>query len=222
MEKKNKKQRYPFANKGPSSQSYGFSSSHVWMWELDHKEGWVPKNWCFCTVVLEKTLESPSDCKEIKPINPKENQPWIYMGKTGAEMLVLWPPDGKNQLIGKYPNAGQDWRQEEKGTTEDEMVGWHHWLNGHEFEQALEDGEGSKACCAVVHGVSKIQTWPSDWITAVTRLIITKLITKLLLNCVYVSTYWSTSFFFKYSVIYLAALSLSCTHRIFTVSYEIF
>ena len=193
------------------------------MWKLHYKESWAPKNWCFCTVVLEKTLKSPLDCKEIQPVHPKGNQSWTFIGRTDAEAKtpIFWPPDVKNLLLGKDPEAGKDWRQE-KGMTEDEIAGWHFWLNGHEFEQALEDGEGSKACCAVVHGVSKIQTWPSDWITAVTRLIITKLITKLLLNCVYVSTYWSTSFFFKYSVIYLAALSLSCTYRIFTVSNEIF
>ena len=124
-----------FANKGLHSQSYGFSSSHVWMWELDHKEGWVPKNWCFWTVVLEKTLESPLDCKEIKPVNPKGNQPWVFIGRTDgeAEAPILWPPDAKNWLIWKDPDAGKDWRQEEKGMREDEMVVWHHWLNGHEF-----------------------------------------------------------------------------------------
>ena len=113
-----------------------FSSSHVWMCELDHKEGWVPKNWCFWTVVLEKTLESSLDYKEIKPVNPKGNQSWIFIGKPNAEAetLILWPPDAKSQLIRKDPEAGKDWRQEEKGMTEDEMVGWHHRLNGHEFE----------------------------------------------------------------------------------------
>ena len=118
-------------------QSYGFSSSHVWMWELDHKEGWAPKNWHFLNVVLEKTLQSPLDIKEIKPVNPKENQPWIFIGRTDAEAEapIIWPPDAKGQLIGKDPDAGKDWRQEEKGTTEDEMVGWHHRLNEHEFEQ---------------------------------------------------------------------------------------
>ena len=123
-------------HKGLSSQSYGFSSSHVWMWELDYKEGLAPKNWCFWTVVLEKTLESPLDCKEIKPVHPKGNQSWIFTGRTDAEaeIPILWPPDGKNQLIGKNPDAGKDWRQEEKGMTEDETVGWHHWLNGHEFK----------------------------------------------------------------------------------------
>ena len=131
-----KKQRQCFADKGPSSQSYCFSSSHVWMWELDYKEGWVLKNWYFWTVVLEKTLESPLDCKEIQPVHPKGNQPWIFIGRTDAEAEtpVLWPPDAKNWLIGKDSDAGKDWRLEEKGTTEGEMVGWHCWLNGHEFE----------------------------------------------------------------------------------------
>ena len=131
------KQRHHFANRSPSSQGYGFSSSHIWMWELDHKEGWAPKNWCFWTVVLEKTLGSPLDCKEIKLINPNGNQPWILFGRTDAkaEAPILWPPDSKSWLTGKDPDAGKDWRQEEKGMTEDEMVGWHHRLNGHEFEQ---------------------------------------------------------------------------------------
>ena len=122
------------------------------MWELDHKEGWVPKNWCFQTVVLEKTLQNPLDCKEIKPVNPKGNQPWIFIGMTDTETEapMLWPLDVKSWLIGKGPDAVKDWRQEEKGTTEDETVGWHHQLSGHEFEQALGDGEGqgSPACCS--------------------------------------------------------------------------
>ena len=131
-----KKQRHYFADKGPSSQGYGFSSSHIWMWELDYKESWALKNWCFWTVVLEKTLESPLDCKEIKPVHPKGNQLWIFIGRTDAETgaPILWPPDEKNWLIRKDPDAGQDRRQEEKGTTEDEMVGWHYWFDGHEFE----------------------------------------------------------------------------------------
>ena len=122
-----KKQKHYFANKGLSSQSYGFSSSHVWMWELDYKESWVPKNWWFWTAVLEKTLESPLDCKEIQPVHPKGNQSWIFIGRTDteAETPTLWPPDAKNWLIWKDPDAGKDWRQEEKGMTEDEMAGWH-------------------------------------------------------------------------------------------------
>ena len=132
-----KKQRHYFTNKGPSSQGYGFSiaiHSHVWMWELDFS--WAPKNWCFWTVVLDKTLESHLDCKEVQPVHPKRNQPWIFIRRTDAEAetAILWPPDAKNWLFGKDPNAGKDWRQEEKGTTEDEVVGWHHRLSGHEFE----------------------------------------------------------------------------------------
>ena len=138
--------------RGPYSQSYGFSSSHLQMPELDHKEGWVPKNWCFQTVLLEKTVESPLDGKGIKPVNPKGNQPWIFTGRTDAEAkaLKLWSPDVKNWLIVKDPDAGKSWGQEKKGATEDEMVGWHHQLNGHEFEQTLEDddGQGSLACCS--------------------------------------------------------------------------
>ena len=130
-----KKQRHYFANKVPSSQRYGFSSGHVWMWELDYKESWPLKNWCFWTVVLEN-LESPLGCKEIQPVYPKGNQSWIFIGRSGAEAEtpILWPPDATNWLTVKDPDAGKDWRQEEKGTTEDEMVGWHHRLSGHEFE----------------------------------------------------------------------------------------
>ena len=122
------------------------------MWELNYKEGWASKNWCFWTVVLEKTLESPLDCKEIQPVNPKRIQSWIFIRRTDAEVEtpILWPPDVKSRLIRKDPDAGKDWRQEEKGTIEDEMAGWHHRLNGHEFEQGLEDGEewGSLVCCS--------------------------------------------------------------------------
>ena len=130
------KQRHYFAKKGLSSQSYGFSNSHVCMWELDYKESWAPKNWCFGTVVLEKILESPLDCKEIQPVLSKGNQSWIFIGRTHfeAETPILWPHDAKNWLIWKDPDAGKDWRWEEKGMTEDEMVGWHHQLNGHESE----------------------------------------------------------------------------------------
>ena len=119
-----KKQRYYFANKGLSHQSFGFYSSHVWMWELDYKESWALKNWCFWIVVLEETLESPLDHKEIQPVRPKRNQSWIFIGRTDAEAEtpILWPPDAKNWLIGKDPDAGKDWRQEEKGTTEDDML----------------------------------------------------------------------------------------------------
>ena len=147
-----KKQRHNFTDKGSSSQTYGFSSIHVRMWELDHKESWAPRNWCFWTVVLEMTLQSPLDCKDIKPVSPKGNQSWIFIGRADAETEtpILWPPDVKNWLIGKDPDAGKDWRQYEKGTTEDETVGWHHQLKGHEFEQALgvSDGQGSLECCS--------------------------------------------------------------------------
>jgi len=129
-----------------------FSNGHVWMWELDYKESWAPKNWCFWTVVLEKTLESPLDCKEIKPVNPKGNQSWILTWRTDAEAetSILWPPDAKNWLLGKDPDAGKNWRQEEKGTTEDEMVGWHHWLDGKLWASSgsWNDGQGSLACCS--------------------------------------------------------------------------
>ena len=127
------------------------TSSHVWMWDLDHKASWGPRNWCFWTVVLEKTLESPLDCKEIQPAHPKGNQAWIFTGRRDAEAetLILWPTDAKNWLIGKDPDTEKDWRQEE-GMTQDEMVGWHHWLKGHEFEQApgVGDGQGSLVCCS--------------------------------------------------------------------------
>ena len=133
-----------------SSQGYGISSGHVWMWELDCKESWAPKNWCFLTVVLEKTLESPLDCKGIQPVHSKGDQSWVFIGRTDveAETSILWLPDAKSWLIGKDPDAGRDWGQEEKGTTEDEMVGWHHGLNGHEFGWTLGvgDGQGGLAC----------------------------------------------------------------------------
>ena len=135
----------------PSSQSYDFSSSHVWIWELDWKESWTPKNWCFWTVVLEKTLESPLDYKEIQPVHPKGDQSWVFIGRTDAEAEtpILWPPDEKSWLIWKDPDAGRDWGQEEKGKIEDEMAGWHHWLNGHESGWILGvgDGQGGLACC---------------------------------------------------------------------------
>ena len=146
-----KKRRHHFADKDLSIQIY--SSSHVWMWELDHKESWAPKNWCFWTMVLEKTLQSPLDCKEIQPVHPKGNQSWVFIGRTdvGVETLILWPPDAKSWLIWKDPDAGKDWGQEEKETTEDELVGWHHRLNGHEFGWTLEVGDvqGGLACCSL-------------------------------------------------------------------------
>ena len=132
--------------------NYGFSSSHVWMWELDYKESWAPKNWHFWTVVLEKTLESPLDCKDIQLVHPKGDQSWVFTGRTDveAETPILLPPDVKSWLIWEDPDAGKDWGQEEKGTTEDEMVGWHHRLNGHGFVWTLGDGDGQRCvvCCS--------------------------------------------------------------------------
>ena len=164
-----KKLKHYFANKSPSSQSYGFSSSHVRKWELNYKKSWGPKNWRFWNVVLEKTLESLLDCKFV---HPKGNQSRIFIGRTDAEAEtpVFWPPDVKNWLIGKDPDAGKDWRQEEKGTTEDEMFGWHHWLNGREFEQALgvDDGQGSLACCSP-WGPKELDT--TEWLNLIDRLI---------------------------------------------------
>ena len=144
------------------SQGYGFSSGHAWVWELDHKEGWAPKNWCFWTVVLEKILESPLHCKEIKPIYPKGYQSWIFIGRTDAEVEapILWPPDVKSQLIGKYPDAGKDWRQEEKGITEDEIVRWHHWLDQHEFEQTPGESRGQGGLQSM-----GLQRLGHDWVT---------------------------------------------------------
>ena len=144
-----KKQRHYFANKDPCRQGYHFSSGHVWMWEL---ESWALKNWCFWTVVLEKTLDCPLDCKEIQPVHPKGDQSWVFIGRTDAEAEtpVLWSPDAKNWLIGKDPDAGKDWRQKEKGMTEDQMAGWHHQLDGHEFEwtPVVGDEQGSLPCCS--------------------------------------------------------------------------
>ena len=160
-----KKQRHHFANKSPSSQSYHFSSSHVWMWELDHEKGWALKNWCFWTVILEKTLESPLDCKESQRIIAKGNQSWTFIGRTDveAETLILWPPDAKNQFIGKDPDAGKDWRLEKKGMIEDEMVGWHHWHDVMSLSRLLELVMAREAWHAAVHGVAESWTWLSNW-----------------------------------------------------------
>ena len=135
------------------------------MWELDYKESWAPKNRCFRTVVLEKTLESPLDCKEIQPVHPKGDQSWVFTGRTDveAETPILWPPDVKSWLIGEDPEAGKDWGQEKKGTTEDLMVGWHHWLNGHEFGWLRELVLDREAWCSVVQGVTKSRTQLSNW-----------------------------------------------------------
>ena len=137
------KSRHHSDDNGACHQNYNFSSSSVQMWELDHKAGWALKNWGFQTVVLKKILESLLDCQEIKAVNPKGNQPLIFIGRTDveAETPVLWPPDAKSWFIWKDPDAGKDWRWEEKGTTEDETVGWHHWIDGHEFEEALGVGD---------------------------------------------------------------------------------
>ena len=153
----------PMPNK--SSQGYGFSSGHVWMWELGYKESWAPKNWCFWTVVLEKTIGSPLDCKEIQPVHPKEDPSWVFTGRTDveAETPKLWPPDMKSWLIWKDPDAGKDWRQEEKGTIKDEMVGWHHWLNGMSLGKFRELVMDREAWHAAIHGVAKSQTWLSNW-----------------------------------------------------------
>ena len=163
------KSRDYFAKKGPSGQSYVFSSSHVWMWELDYKQSWVPKNWCFWTMMLEKTLESPLDCKEIQQVHPRGNQSWIFIGRTDAKAKtpVLWPRDANNRLLGKDPDAEKDWRQEEKGTTEDEMDGWHYQLDGHEFEQApgVGDGQGSLVCCSPWGRKELDMTEQLNWLT---------------------------------------------------------
>ena len=139
--------KYPVLSETELSSVKHFLSitRHV-LWELDHKDSWVLKNWCFQTVVLGKTLESPLDSKEIQPVNLKGNQPWTFFGRTNAEALILWLPDVKSRFIGKDPDAEKDWGQEEKRVTEDEVIGWHHWLNGHEFEQTLRDGTGKLAC----------------------------------------------------------------------------
>ena len=145
--------------------SIRFVFSHVWMWELDYKESWALKNWCFWTVVLEKTLERPLDCKEIQPVHPKGDQSGKFVGRTDAEAEtpILWPPDAKNWLIWKDPDTGKDWRREEKGTTEDEMVRWHHRLNGHNLSKFRELVMDREAWRAAVHGVGKSRTWLSDW-----------------------------------------------------------
>ena len=146
-------------------QGYGFSSGHVWMWELACEESWVLKNWCSWTVVLEKTLESPLDCKEIQPVHPKGDQSWVFIGRTDAkaETPILWLPHAKSWLIGKSPDAGRDWGQEEKWTIEDGMAGWHHRLDGMGLGRLRELVIDREAWHAEIHGVAKSRTWLSDW-----------------------------------------------------------
>ena len=168
------KQRYYLANKGLSSQGYGFSSGHVWMWELDCEESWVPKNWCFWTVVLEKTLERSLDCEEIQPVHSKGDQPWVFFGRTDAEAEtpILWPPDVKNWLFRKDHDAGNDWRWEENGTTEDDMVGWRHWLDGHEFE--MKDCKLNSYASSEWWGISSFQSislWTYRFVWIIIRLL---------------------------------------------------
>jgi len=162
-----KKQRYHFAKKCQYSQGYDFSSSHVWMWELDHKECWALKNWCFWTVVLEKTLESSLDNKEIKPVNSKGNQPWIFIERIDAkaDVSMFWPPDAKIWPIRKDPDAEKDWGQGEKGATEDEMVGCHCWLMDMSLSKLWETVKDRKTWHAAVLAVTKSQTWLSYWTT---------------------------------------------------------
>ena len=156
-----KKQRHYFTDKGPSSQSYGFSSSHVWIWELDCKEGWVPKNWCFQTVV-PKALESSLDCKEIKPLNPKGSQPWIFTGGTDAEAEapILWWPDSKSWLIEKDPDAGKDWGQKATRGRDSWMASPTQWTSLSKLQEMVKDREAWRA---TIHGVTKRWTQLSDW-----------------------------------------------------------
>ena len=169
-----KKQRHYFSNKGPSSQSYGFSSSHVWMWELDYKESWAQKNWCFWSMVWRRLLRVPwtarrSNQSILKEISPEYSLEGVKISE--AETPILWPPDVKNWLIGKDPNAGKDCGPEEKRTTEDEMVGWHHRLSGQEFEQAagVSDGQGSLAYCSPWSCKESDMTEWLNWTTSLVK-----------------------------------------------------
>ena len=212
-----KKQRCYFVNKGLSSQGYGFSSGHVWMWALDFKESWVPKNWCFWTVVLEKTLESPLDCSEIQPVHPKGDQSWVFIDRTDvkAETQIIWPPDAQSWLIWKDPDAGKDWGQEEKGTTEDEPVGWHHQLNGHGFgwTPGAGDGSGSLKCCGS-WGRRVGQDWApelTDWLIPLNSSIKTEPFTYL---C---SPAWCGLSSTCSAQISVTAFSENCTHFSFDI-----
>jgi len=214
-----KKQRHHFPGKGPYSQNYSFSSSHVWIWELDHREGWVQKSWCFWTVVLEKTLENPLNSKEIKPVNNKGNQLWLFIGRTAAEAEapLFWLPDVTSQLIGKVSDAGKDWRQEEQGATEDETVGWHHWLNGHEFEQTLGDseGQGSLVCfssqsCKELDMTELLRQWMSKYMQSVLNFPTVSLqCGTFYLNYIFISklAYYIKISFVIFKKVYLAVLN---------------
>ena len=201
------KQRHYFANTGPSSQGYGFSCGHVWMWELDCEEGWAPKNWCLWIVVLEKTLESPLDCKEIQPVHSDGDQPWDVFGRNDdkAETPVLWPPHAKSWLIGKDSDAGRDWGQEEKGTTEHETAGWHHWLDGRESQwtPGVGVGQGGLACC---------DSWGRKESDTTERLIWSDLIWKTLACLILLAVHCSAVFLCSPQGWYNSSLTPTCIY----------
>ena len=207
-----KKQRHHFADKGPCSQIYGFSSSHVWLWELDHKEGWAPNFWCLWTVVLEKTLESPLDSKKIKPVNLKGNQPWIFIGRTDAEAEapILWPPNVKDWLIGKDPDAGKDWTQEEKEVPEDEMAGWHH----HSMDMNLSklwEMKDWEVWRAAVHRSQRVgHNWVNEQQRNLKKQWLVYISTFLHYHFIHIKDLWSFSFFFFfYHILQLVGFSLT-------------